>query len=218
MSATSKPNKRRLNLIIVLAVLVGAIILLLASEWGSITPEGTSDDPTTSGALDAPPENHAISTPAEVYNGTTPVRAFGAAGSIPPATGANRSLLADELNRPDWTADRDLEVVAELVANYQDLFHELPVGTNAEITAALAGDNMYGHAPLPTDHPAINAAGELTDRWGTPFFFHQLTAHRVEIRSAGPDRRMHNGDDFVWPRQDQETWVAAAAQLLGQAP
>jgi hypothetical protein len=41
----------------------------------------------------------------------------------------------------------------------------------------------------------VNAAGELTDRWGTPFFFHQVSKAQMEVRSAGPDRRMWTADD-----------------------
>jgi hypothetical protein len=35
----------------------------------------------------------------------------------------------------------------------------------------------------------------MCDRWGTPYFFHQVSKTEMEIRSAGPDRRMWTGDD-----------------------
>jgi hypothetical protein len=41
----------------------------------------------------------------------------------------------------------------------------------------------------------VNEAGELTDRWGTAYFFHQLSSREMEIRSAGPDRKMWTEDD-----------------------
>lgn len=72
-----------------------------------------------------------------------------------------------------------------------------PVGTNAEITAALRGDNAK---QLKIEIPAgstVNDRGELCDPWGTPWFFHQLSGTRMEIRSAGPDRKLHSDDDFV---------------------
>ena len=72
-----------------------------------------------------------------------------------------------------------------------------PVGTNAEITAALLGDNPK---QLKLELPAgstLNAKGELCDPWGTPWFFHQLGTYKTEIRSAGPDREIYNSDDFV---------------------
>ena len=71
-----------------------------------------------------------------------------------------------------------------------------PVGTNAEITAVLAGNNKLQLALIPADHPAINrSTGELLDRWGTPFFFHAESGSRMEIRSAGPDKKHHTADD-----------------------
>ena len=42
-----------------------------------------------------------------------------------------------------------------------------------------------------------NERGELTDAWGTPYFFHQLSGTEMEIHSAGPDRRMFTGDDLI---------------------
>lgn len=72
-----------------------------------------------------------------------------------------------------------------------------PVGTNREITATLTGHNQLNLVALPPDHPAINARGELCDRWGTPYFFHQLSGTRMELISAGPDRERGTPDDIV---------------------
>ena len=66
---------------------------------------------------------------------------------------------------------------------------------HAEITAALTGDNSLGLRLIPRTHPAINAAGELVDRWGTPFLFHALAGDRMEVRSAGPDKKFGTPDD-----------------------
>ena len=72
-----------------------------------------------------------------------------------------------------------------------------PVGTNAEITAALLGDNAK---QVKLEIPAgssLSPDGELCDIWGSPWFFHQLSATKTELRSAGPDRQMYTDDDFV---------------------
>ena len=114
-----------------------------------------------------------------------------------PAPPEPRSTLADSLNAPDATIQADLRVVGGLVDAYRSNFHENPVGTNAEITAALMGRNRLDLALLPPDHPAVNPRGELCDRWGRPFFFHQLSGTRLELRSAGPDRQLWTGDDVV---------------------
>jgi len=68
-------------------------------------------------------------------------------------------------------------------------------GHHVEITAALAGNNPVRFAFIPPGHRAINARGELVDRWGTPFRFHQLSGTQMEIRSAGPDRKFGTTDD-----------------------
>ena len=108
--------------------------------------------------------------------------------------------IAARLNAPDSSIARDLEILQQVFDTWRSNFpHEgNPVGENAEITAALAGENRLGFALIPKNHPAINARGELCDRWGTPFRFHQLSGERMEIRSAGPDRTFATADDAVW--------------------
>ncbi len=110
-----------------------------------------------------------------------------------------RSALADGLNATHGDIHADLQIVLELVDAFRTNFPKNgnPVGDNAEITAVLSGRNRLRLALIPPDHPAINRAGELCDRWGTPFFFHAEGATKMEIRSAGPDRKMWNGDDVV---------------------
>ena len=108
-----------------------------------------------------------------------------------------RSTLADKLNAPEGTIQMDLAILQEiLVAWRSNLPHAgNPVGENAEITAVLAGENSLQLALLPKDHPAINRAGELCDRWGTPFRFHQISGAQMEMVSAGPDRTFGTVDD-----------------------
>ena len=112
---------------------------------------------------------------------------------------AEVSHLADALNSPAGDIRADLRVVLDLVEGFRTNFPKdgNPSGTNAEITAALAGRNKVRLALIPPKHPAINRDGELCDRWGTPFFFHSESASRMEVRSAGPDKRMWTEDDVV---------------------
>ena len=115
-----------------------------------------------------------------------------------PAPPAERSTLADLLNAPSKNIRDDLRVVSEILETFRTNFPRTgnPVGTNAEITAVLAGNNKLQLALIPADHPAINRyTGELLDRWGTPFFFHAESGSRMEIRSAGPDKKHHTADD-----------------------
>ena len=117
------------------------------------------------------------------------------------ATGTDADFpLAARLNAPDSSLARDLDIVRQIFEAWQSNFpHDgNPVGENAEITAALMGENRLELALIPKGHRAVNERGELCDRWGTPFRFHQLSGTRMEIRSAGPDRKFATEDDGVW--------------------
>ena len=125
-----------------------------------------------------------------------------AAGSVPvagnPTGGDEPSRLADQLNSPAGDVHADLRILNEIFTTYRSSTHqENPVGENAEITAALTGKNAVDYAFIPPNSPAINARGELCDRWGTPYFFHQLSGTEMQIRSAGPDRKLWTADDEV---------------------
>lgn len=104
------------------------------------------------------------------------------------------------LNAPSSTIARDLDVVQQLFENWRSNFPREgnPVGENADITAALMGDNPLKLALIPKGHRAVNERGELCDRWGTPFRFHQISGTQMEVRSAGPDRKFATDDDAVW--------------------
>lgn len=104
---------------------------------------------------------------------------------------------------PRQAADAAPEVAASfdqvslMIRDYHALTGENPVGTNAEIMKAIMGGNPKGAQLGPPEGQTLNEKGELTDRWGTPYFFHQLSKDLMEIHSAGPDRRMWNDDDLV---------------------
>lgn len=91
----------------------------------------------------------------------------------------------------------DIDQITLMLRAYRTLTGENPVGTNAEIMHTVMGGNPKGATLGPPENQTLNAAGELLDRWGTPYFFHQLAKERMEIRSAGPDRRMWNEDDLL---------------------
>ena len=108
------------------------------------------------------------------------------------------SHLADDLNSPHGDIHADLRTLDEIFRQYRSAIHgDDPVGDNLDITRVLSGHNRLDFAFIPKDNPAINSAGELCDRWGTPFFFHQLSGTQMEIRSAGPDRKLWTADDEV---------------------
>lgn len=172
--------KRTISLILVLLIVAALLI--------SFNREATPDS-GKSGSIPGTTTPFNGSAPASVK--TTPAMA---------AAAAERATLADELNASSGDIQRDLRLVTEIVATFRTNFLQAgnPTGTNAEITAALTGRNQLHLAVIPSDHPAINRAGELCDRWGTPFFFHAESATRMEIRSAGPDRKMWTEDDVAF--------------------
>src|SRR5271157_2584080 len=121
------------------------------------------------------------------------------AGAPPAAGDRGRSELANGLNATGGNAQADMRIIDGIFIAFRSALRTgNPIGENAEITAALSGRNKLGFAFLPADNPAINAKGELCDRWGTPYFFHQLSGERMEIRSAGPDRTLWTEDDVIF--------------------
>jgi hypothetical protein len=159
-----------------------ALLILAGLLW---TVSRRSAEPAPGRPTDSPPSASA-----------SPDTQAASVGSPP----AERSTLADPLNAANSDIHSDLRVVGELLAAFRTNFPGLgnPTGSNAEITAALTGKNKLRLALIPPEHPAINRDGELCDRWGTPFFFHAESGTRMEIRSAGPDRKMWTGDDVLF--------------------
>lgn len=86
--------------------------------------------------------------------------------------------------------------VDRLLRDYSRNVGEFPVGTNADITRALRGNNLKKIVFVTPDEMPTNDRAELIDDWQTPYFFHQVSGHQMEIYSAGPDREMWTADDL----------------------
>ncbi len=176
-------SSRRLPLVLGLLLLVGALVWWFfphPSSPDSSSPVASASSPP------APPPVSAASNPVPV-NIQKPLFV----DSSPPVS------VAAELNSPRHDIGRDLSLLNDLLTDWRLNFPHIgnPWGENAEITAALTGDNPLGLRLIARTHPAINAAGELADRWGTPFLFHALAGDRMELRSAGPDKKFGTPDD-----------------------
>lgn len=98
---------------------------------------------------------------------------------------------------PEPQAAIELDKVRLMLRDYRTLYHENPVGTNAEIMKAVMGGNPKQAQLGPPEGQSMSADGQLVDRWGTPYFFHQLSSDLMEIRSAGPDKTLWTSDDIV---------------------
>lgn len=109
-----------------------------------------------------------------------------------------RSPLADDLHAANTDGRRDVAIVFNLFAHYRERFGGFPTGEdNAAFVNALTGNNPLRLAFIDRTHPAINARGELVDRWGKAFVFHLESRDRIDVRSAGPDGELYTADDFV---------------------
>lgn len=106
--------------------------------------------------------------------------------------------LTHSLNTPDSSAENDLEVISTLL----EIFRRANGGANPagglneEFVEQMRGKNSRHFGVFPADTPGINSAGQLVDRWGTPYFFHPVSRTILEVRSAGPDRRFWTADDI----------------------
>ena len=105
---------------------------------------------------------------------------------------------ADLLNSLSQSPRADTLLLVNLMGLYRTVLHTTdPVGDNEEITAILTGKNHLGYAFIRPGSPAINAQGQLCDRWGRPYFFHQISGTQMQVRSGGPDGRVWTKDAIV---------------------
>jgi hypothetical protein len=91
----------------------------------------------------------------------------------------------------------DLDNIQFMLRDFRAIMHGNPEGTNAEIMKSIMGGNRNNAQLGPPQGQRVNEQGELVDRWGTPYFFHQLSKEEMEVRSAGPDRKLWTTDDVV---------------------
>ncbi len=120
------------------------------------------------------------------------------APATPAAKGAAAPAAAPiSAKQTEKEGAREMEDVRSMFRDFHTRLGENPVGSNAEIMKAVMGGNSAGARLGPPLGQELNGDGELVDRWGTPYFFHQLAKDKMEVRSAGPDLRMWTTDDLV---------------------
>lgn len=123
------------------------------------------------------------------------------------ATPENPTESWERLLARDGSPEEDRDALADIVSNYLQAIPDSrrpPLGANDEITRALTDKESLGNAALPADHPGI-IDRQLVDRWRTPWHFHQQSADLIEVRSAGPDRRLFTPDDITPPASSSES-------------
>lgn len=118
------------------------------------------------------------------------------AGHSPPLLG--ETILRDYANT-NLPPEHDLTLMARLMENSLLLLKAAanrPLSANEDWADLFRGKNGAREEFLPAQHVALNARGQLIDRWQTPLFFHALGGGRYEIRSAGPDQKLWTADDL----------------------
>ncbi len=189
---------------------VPVILLLLVAAsvyWFNRSPRSTpkssspSSPPPPVSAPAAQPAATALRPPAE-FPVASPSSSTAVTPGVPiPGSNSAARAAAEVPPLPPELAGLPPETVLEnmrtTIRQYGAMFDGNPVGTNPEITKALQGDNPKHINFLKADGNRVNGNGELVDVWGTPYFFHQLSGTEMEIRSAGPDKRMWTSDDLV---------------------
>jgi len=107
------------------------------------------------------------------------------------------ATIIEELHQAEMSGEDDLHLLDTLLLTYRQAVRDNPTGENYEIVEALTGSNQKSVAVIPLEHPSISSDGELLDRWGSPYHFHSISSQTMEIRSAGPDGKLWNGDDIT---------------------
>jgi hypothetical protein len=120
------------------------------------------------------------------------------------STNSPRNISRSQLNTANSTGPQDAQIILDCLRDYHLALKNrpsAPLGTNQEFTRVLIGKNPLRATFIPPNSPAVNAQGELIDRWNTPYFFHALASDTMQIRSAGPDKVMYSADDILAPKE-----------------
>ena len=198
------------------AVVACALLLafLVVTFWrGSHSPSPSNDGaatPATPNAAAVDPENR--DGPSVPVNATAPKASSLGINPRPVTDAPHFSTMqeyrAEQAARPlppeslapppaGKTPENEVQRIQGTIRKFRAAFGENPVGSNPEITRALAGKNPTGAKFLDATGITLNDAGEMLDDWGTPYFFHPVSGAIMEIRSAGPDRKLFTADDIV---------------------
>ena len=191
---------------IIAVVAALCVAALVAWSMFRATVPSPADNVSGSAGVHVPilPPDSGIVTPFPTPLVTTsppaaPSRSFTATAgpTVPSSPQSSPAAATSPPIDPAASASTDAIKVRRMVTDYHTLHGENPVGTNAEIMAAIMGKNPHQAVLGPPEGIGLNARGELVDEWGTPYFFHQLSKDVMEIHSAGPDKIMGTADDIV---------------------
>ncbi len=121
------------------------------------------------------------------------------------ATPESPLLAYEELLSVEGTPATDLSALADLTRTYLERPADpsrAALGFNEDFARALTDREALGDSAIPPNHPILRD-GQLIDRWGTPWQVHPLASDVIQLRSAGPDRKLYTPDDLVTPDSPQ---------------
>jgi len=174
--------------------LIPAIVALVAlGVWAEVRYSRQSNEPPAPGRASDPQAEitaTASAAPSAVTSTAQPIIA------VSPSLKSN-AAEPTPFAPPDEAAVSEVDKISLMLRDYRTIAGENPVGTNSEIMAAVMGENQKQATLGPPEGMQLNEDGELIDRWGTPYFFHQLSRDHMEIRSAGADKVLWTDDDPV---------------------
>lgn len=169
------------------AFILGSIVftLLLGIYWLS-----------DSGDYEPPPPP----TPAELAAAAAATAPVSAPPPSSPSASDVGTPLAAELHRADSSAQQDVDTLKQIIQQYLEAIQNRPgppIGDDADLARVLQGRNPLKLVVIPASHPIFSADGRMRDRFGTPYHVHARNSTAIDIRSAGPDRKLFTADDFV---------------------
>ncbi len=190
--------KRFIALLIAGLIIAGLFFLLRRPRDTSKPTDVAIESPTDAIPVSATSKQ----SDAELKRPTNASAVANETKAAPIATIVEKPTTPYLVGSPNTPPTMDPEIVVRNMGNaihlYKSQFGANPVGSNPEIAEALNGGNPKEARFINEESGLrINGRGELVDSWGFPFFFHQLSATEMEIRSAGPDHKMWTRDDIV---------------------
>jgi len=177
--------KRLVLILIALPLLLVVIFLFFKMRW-----KFSQARPAIQTAISSDPVQTNVTVTSVSQSVST------ASDRITPLLG--ETILRDYANT-NFPPENDLTLMSRLMDNSLLLLKSAanrPLSANEDWADLFRGKNAAREEFIPAGHIALNAQGQLIDRWKSPLFFHALGGGRYEIRSAGPDKKLWTDDDL----------------------
>ncbi len=171
-------------LVVAILILAAGLFILLRSS-----PPGVNPSPQA-----APSQPETLATNVTVATTPSP-----AASPPPGSTPLPGETILRGYGDAHFPPENDLTLMSHLMDNSLLILKSAanrPLSANEDWADLFRGKNSAHERWLPDQSVALNAQGQLVDRWKTPLFFHALGGGRYEIRSAGPDGKLWTTDDI----------------------